>query len=141
MTNKVTMPEPFMYGIMEPDGTPYFGELCVSGNKGDLDDDICDLNNGNEAGLYQEVALITTTQAEAYADARVAESHQWHSIETAPHETLVVLGWYDENGVFKQEIALASAGRRYPGGSSDMWWHGRATHWMPLPPPPLPEPM
>src|SRR5690606_26369734 len=55
--SKVTMPEPFMYGIMEPDGTPYFGELCVSGNKGDLDDDICDLNDGNEAGLYQEAAL------------------------------------------------------------------------------------
>lgn len=46
--SKVTMPEPFMYVIMEPDG--------------------------NEAGLYQEVALITTTQAEAYADARVREA-------------------------------------------------------------------
>lgn len=79
-------------------------------------------------------------QLEAYADARVAESQRWHPIDSAPHETLVVLGWYDENEVFKQEIALASAGRRYPGGASDMWWHGRATHWMPLPDPPLPEP-
>lgn len=70
----IPMPEPFMYGIMEPDGTPYFGELCVSGNKGDLDDDICDLNGGNEAGPYQEVALITIDQAEAYKDACVREA-------------------------------------------------------------------
>lgn len=63
---------------------------------------------------------------------------QWQPIETAPHETLVVLGWY-EDGVFKQEIALASAGTRYPGGASDMWWHGRARYWMPLPPPPQPD--
>ena len=64
------------------------------------------------------------------------QARQWMPIETAPHETLVVLGWHDENGVFKQEIALASAGTRYPGGGSDMWWHGSATHWMPLPPDP-----
>lgn len=64
------------------------------------------------------------------------QARQWQPIETAPHETLVVLGWHDENGVFKQEIGLASAGTRYPGGASDMWWHGRATHWMPLPPAP-----
>lgn len=70
----IPMPEPFMYGIMEPDGTPYFGELCVSGDKGDLAADISDLNDGNDTGPYKEVALITTTQAEAYADARVREA-------------------------------------------------------------------
>lgn len=80
--------------------------------------------------------LYTSAQMEAYAAAKVREAQRWHPIDSAPHETLVVLGWYDENGVFKQEIALASAGRRYPGGASDMWWHGRATHWMPLPAPP-----
>lgn len=63
------------------------------------------------------------------------QARQWQPIETAPHETLVVLGWY-ESGVFKQEIALASAGERYPDGYSNRWWHGRATHWMPLPPDP-----
>lgn len=70
----IPMPEPFMYGIMEPDGTPYFGELCVSGDKGDLAADISDLNDGNDTGPYKEVALITTTQAEACADARVREA-------------------------------------------------------------------
>lgn len=64
------------------------------------------------------------------------QARQWQPIETAPHETLVVLGWHDENGVFKQEIGLASAGTRYPGGASDMWWHGSATHWMSLVPAP-----
>jgi len=70
--------------------------------------------------------------------AKQLQATRWQPIETAPHETLVVLGWHDENGVFKQEIALASAGTRYPGGASDMWWHGRATHWMPLDRPPAP---
>lgn len=81
-------------------------------------------------------SVFTQEQMEAYATAKVREAQRWHPIDSAPHETLVVLGWYDENEVFKQEIALASAGRRYPGGASDMWWHGRATHWMPLPAPP-----
>lgn len=88
--------------------------------------------------IEQAVLQSPEVQArmEAYAAAKVREAQRWHPIDSAPHETLVVLGWYDENEVFKQEIALASAGRRYPGGASDMWWHGRATHWMPLPAPP-----
>lgn len=60
---------------------------------------------------------------------------EWQPVETAPHETLVVLGW-DEDGVWKQELALASAGQRWPTGASNMWWHGSATHWLPLPPAP-----
>lgn len=123
--SKLTMPEPVAWMHEEFDHT------------------ITDDNKRAASSTFSRYryGLITTTQAEAYADARVAESQQWNPIETAPHETLVILGWYDENGVFKQEIALASAGRRYPGGTSDMWWHGLATHWMPLPDPPHPEPM
>lgn len=63
------------------------------------------------------------------------KAEAWQPIETAPHETLVVLGWY-EGHVWKQEIALASAGNRYPNGYSDRWQHGRASHWRPLPAPP-----
>ena len=59
----------------------------------------------------------------------------WQDIETAPHETLVVLGWY-EGDTFKQEIALASAGERFSNGYSNRWEHGQATYWMPLPPAP-----
>jgi hypothetical protein len=62
----------------------------------------------------------------------------WQDIETAPHETLVLLyspptDWL--GGKF--EVGYASAGNRVrlPDGSvsSTMHWHGSATHWMPLP--------
>lgn len=63
---------------------------------------------------------------------------KWQPIETAPHEELLVLGWWElwPTKVWKQEIALASAGERFPNGYSNRWEHGRATHWMPLPVPP-----
>ena len=66
-----------------------------------------------------------------YIRADLAHAPGWQPIETAPHETLVILGWR-ENGTWKQEIALASAGERLPNGYSNRWWHGQATHWMPL---------
>ena len=75
----------------------------------------------------------TVTALAPVADAELEAG--WRPIETAPHEELVVLGW-QENGVWKQEIALASAGERFPNGYSNMWAHGCATHWMPLPEPP-----
>ena len=127
---QVKMPEPVAFRwrvpIVDSEGRQY-GESGwkIGAEKGGLP-------------WWTQDSLITTTQAEAYADARVREAQQWNLIDSAPHETLVVLGWYDESGVFKQEIGLASAGRRYPGGASDMWWHGQATHWLPLPTPPLP---
>lgn len=65
----------------------------------------------------------------------IREMVEWRPIETAPHETLVVLGWF-EDGVWKQDLGLASAGQRWPTGASNMWWHGSATHWLPLPPAP-----
>jgi len=69
------------------------------------------------------------------AAACIREMVEWRDIETAPHETLVVLGWF-EDGVWKQDFGLASAGQRWPTGASNMWWHGSATHWLPLPPAP-----
>lgn len=100
---------------------------------------VCEVYKKTGAAEIGELRLKQDAVALGRAVERAAiEAHQrqqWRPIETAPHETLVVLGWY-EGDVFKQEIALASAGRRYPGGVSDMWWHGRATHWMPLPSPP-----
>lgn len=69
------------------------------------------------------------------AAACIREMVEWQPIETAPHETLVVLGWF-EDGVWKQDLGLASAGQRWPTGFSNMWCHGSATHWLPLPPAP-----
>lgn len=61
----------------------------------------------------------------------------WQPIETAPHETDVIL--YCVAGDRRwQEVGFASQGRRVNlgpgrGVASSMSWHGYATHWMPLP--------
>jgi len=63
----------------------------------------------------------------------------WQPIETAPHATDVllyspVLGSLEA----RMEVGYASGGRRDAVGST-MWYHGTATHWMPLPAAPTPE--
>ena len=65
----------------------------------------------------------------------------WQPIETAPHETLVLLyspPAYPSEA--KIEVGFASSGREWPapdgGRYSNRSWHGYATHWMPLPEPP-----
>lgn len=128
--SEVMMPEPVAQQIR------YFDSNALSRTYGEWSEWKMFTGKYERMGMNQKRGLITIDQAEAYAEAKVRVAQRWHPIDSAPHETLVVLGWYDENEVFKQEIALASAGRRYPGGASDMWWHGRATHWMPLPAPP-----
>jgi hypothetical protein len=59
----------------------------------------------------------------------------WQSIETAPHEQKVLVGWW-YNGEWECEAAMASHGWRR-NGISTMSWHGQATHWQSLPPPPI----
>jgi hypothetical protein len=59
----------------------------------------------------------------------------WQPIETAPHEQKVLLGWW-YMGEWMCEAAMASHGWRR-NGISTMSWHGQATHWQPLPPPPM----
>ncbi len=52
--------QPFMYGIATPDGKPYFDELCVSGERGDLRDEVDSINVNQPADAqYTEVALYT----------------------------------------------------------------------------------
>jgi hypothetical protein len=69
------------------------------------------------------------------------EAEQWRPIETAPHETAVLL--YSPPSYPSapcMEVAFASSGREWaaPGGGrySTKSWHGYATHWRPLPSPP-----
>jgi hypothetical protein len=63
----------------------------------------------------------------------------WMPIETAPHETTVLLYSPPVSYLYdaKIETGWASSGNRVrlPNGvvSSTMSWHGSATHWMPLP--------
>ena len=60
---------------------------------------------------------------------------QWQPIETAPHDTDVLLAspseWTNTGWII--EVGKASWGRRYDSGASSLSWHGRATHWMPIP--------
>ena len=89
--------------------------------------------------------LITTTQAEAYADQRVREATEWQPIETAPKDGTYILLTNPESGGswvgHYQEFS--SGGLRFdPPWHSMMlncdhlpkkWASRRPTHWMPLP--------
>lgn len=67
---------------------------------------------------------------------------EWQPIETAPHETYLLLGWLEEwpDLRWQYEIGFASHGSSWPaengGRYSNYAAHGRATHWMLLPEPP-----
>lgn len=63
----------------------------------------------------------------------------WRLVETAPHETYVLLGWWDE-GKWNCATGFASQGWRR-GGVSTMSMHGQATHWRPLPAGPEQKPI
>lgn len=65
-----------------------------------------------------------------------ANAAAWRTIESAPHETNVLLAYWDESlGNWRMEAGMASWGWRRD-GVSNMSRHGQATHWMPLPRPP-----
>ncbi len=71
---------------------------------------------------------------------------EWQTIETAPHEEQVLLGWWytppwkDQPPRWECETGEASRGWTR-NGVSTMSRHGSATHWQPLPPPaPFPTP-
>ena len=97
------------------------------------------------------VPLFTTTQAEAYADARALEAQQWQPIETAPKDgTNIILtdgkrvtvgNWHREKPYIHEyrDVAGNYAGQDESDGF-DGWvdWSGGITpaHWMPLPAPP-----
>lgn len=125
MTNKTTMPEPVGYQWLD---TGHFRKKVPA----DAD-----------ASAFR--SLITTTQAEAYADARVREAQQWQPIETAPKDGTAIL-LSNERGAW-----MAKYDPVYPSGyrPENPWFslmlnhdHMRKgkpcapTHWMPLPPPP-----
>ncbi|CAB3858648.1 hypothetical protein LMG26788_02142 [Achromobacter pulmonis] len=62
--------EPFMYGIMGPDGKAHFEEFCVSGDRGELQTEVVDhLNRDNpEDGPYSVVALFRDAESQASAE-------------------------------------------------------------------------
>jgi len=54
--------KPFMYGIMRPDGTPHYGELCVSGEASDLEGEAESWTEDGD-GQYRVVPLFTAPTA------------------------------------------------------------------------------
>lgn len=58
---------------------------------------------------------------------------KWQPIDTAPADTELLLGWFHQflgdGRCWHMTVDFACSTR---GG----WWHGQATHWMPLPEPP-----
>lgn len=62
--------EPFMYGIMGPDGKAHFEEFCVSGDRNELQAEVVDhLNRDNpEDGSYSVVALFRDAAPQASAE-------------------------------------------------------------------------
>jgi hypothetical protein len=64
------------------------------------------------------------------------ERVRWLPIETAPHETRVLLGWWYD-GVWISEVGEASHGWTR-NGISNMSRHGQAVYWRPLPTGPEP---
>ncbi len=61
--------QPFMYGIMGPDGKAHFEEFCVSGDRAELQAEVVDhLNRNNpEDGSYSVVALFRDAAPQASA--------------------------------------------------------------------------
>lgn len=90
---------------------------------------------------FQSVAEAkAAAQADYEARIRAALSAQvqdvagWQSMDSAPHDTNVLLAWTDSTLPYgwKMEAGMASWGWRRD-GVSNMSEHGQATHWMPLP--------
>src|SRR5690606_12128401 len=94
---KVTMPEPAAH-IYPSTLKEFESAECVG--------EAFSIAVGNVDTGEHSVPLITTTQAQAYADARVREMQQWKPIETAPKdgtdimltdgEYVTVGHWYHE---------------------------------------------
>lgn len=66
----------------------------------------------------------------------VDESVAWLTIDSAPHDRDVLLGWRLSSGEWTCEVRPYSTGWRI-NGVSTISHHSWATHWQPLPAPPL----
>ncbi|WP_167670810.1 DUF551 domain-containing protein [Allopusillimonas ginsengisoli] len=137
---KPTMPEPVGFLVKHDIHPQSTGALHFDASFAQGDDDL------------SVAPLITTTQAQAYADARVREVQQWEPIETAPKHTEVLV-WREDSGPFiakltdPYEVITVEEMERenlefrddFEEWYSDAygWQEGneKPTHWMPLPAP------
>ncbi|MFY3333300.1 hypothetical protein ACOTEH_23755 [Achromobacter xylosoxidans] len=62
--------EPFMYGIMGPDGKAHLDEFCVSADPAELEQEVvAHMNEDHKGGKYSVVALFTNAAPQASATA------------------------------------------------------------------------
>jgi hypothetical protein len=66
------------------------------------------------------------------------EQEEWRTIETAPLDQDLILGWRQDwpKPEWRQTISWAGKSNTKPPGMSNAWRDGQATHWRPLPAPP-----
>jgi hypothetical protein len=71
-------------------------------------------------------------------NAGLAMAEKWRPIETAPKDsTPVLLGWYETWPNLEWITESAAAGNSDIARQGAGYLHGYATHWMPLPKPPV----
>lgn len=119
-----------------PDTEP---ELCPICDNTQHTPDKCEVaaSEAHSRTYYEGVLELLRADNErkltnAYAEGRKdeAEEHAWQPIETAPADVNVLLGWQsDYPAGWQSEVKFAHDTR-------GRWWHGQATHWMPIPPAP-----
>lgn len=145
---KPTMPEPVAYAVKAANTLSWYSSVMLPA--------AAELSGVFDMNPDHVGKLITTTQAEAYADARVAESQQWQPIETAPKDgRTLLLGCFNSHGKWRtmrgewmSEEYIAEYWEE-PDGVEPGWfetaveaedipncWRIEPTHWMPLPAPP-----
>lgn len=89
------------------------------------------LNNGDFRMAAEAINVIDSQQSVS----------GWQPIETAPKDgNPLLLGWYETWPKLEWRCEVKPAGNGDV-AKRNVWHHGNATHWMPLPLPPTPETM
>lgn len=116
--------KPFMYGIASPDGKPYFDELCVSGDRGDLQEMVDSLNDGAAPdSKYTEVALYTRpapVQAVAPSDARLRKLVDTYFTNNVGENV------YNQMIAARAELAAPAAPQAVPHAQPMFWYRPRS---------------
>ncbi len=77
-------------------------------------------------------------EADLYTHPQPAVPESWRPIETAPKDsTPVLLGWYETWPKLEWVTESAAAGNADIARRGTGYLHGYATHWIPLPKPPV----
>jgi hypothetical protein len=92
-----------------------------------------------EALQYNPLPVVPKSASwQAGYNAGLAMAEKWRPIETAPKDsTPVLLGWYETWPNLEWVTESAAAGNADIAKQGAGYLHGYATHWMPLPKPPV----